>query len=351
MTFQEFAKSKRPEIEKKLLLFLKNVGGLDLSFWGSDLRNRFSDFVTKGKLLRGSLLMLSYEMFGGIPEKDAIILAAAIELFHSSFLIHDDIMDQDRERRGNPTFFAQYESLAATRHLRDVKRTGESLATCAGDIGFFLGFSLLNTISDEEVKQKLLQTVTYELTLVGLGQMQDVALGASGKIPTEEEILQVYRYKTARYTFSLPLILGAILAGKDEKTLEKLTKLGEYIGTIYQIKDDELNLFGDKKETGKPVGSDIREGKKTLYWFYLSRLTEKTTVKQLSKIFGQINATDEDIRFVKKLIENQGIQQAIDKTVTLLSHQFREQTITLTSNNESKGILMKLLTYSLSRKN
>ncbi|MDP3941223.1 MAG: polyprenyl synthetase family protein [bacterium] len=350
MTFQESAKKKRPVIEKRLQAFISEYAPLsEVSPWGEDVKKRLLAFVNGGKLLRGCLILLAHEMYGGKNETDAITLAAAIELFHSSFLIHDDIMDQDSERRGKPTFFAQYAVLANKQKLQDAKHTGESLATCVGDVGFFLGFALLNEVSDTKRKMHILQTISSELTLVGLGQMQDVALGAGNTTPTEEEIMQVYRYKTARYTFSLPLMLGATLAGASKKNISLLTNLGETVGLIFQIRDDELNIFGDEKITGKPIGSDIREGKKTLFYHYLFQKADKEMTHRLNNIFGNPALSTSDIAYVQECIKKTGVKKMIEEKKNKHQKQIIQEINRLEIEEGSTQQLHQLLELTLSR--
>jgi geranylgeranyl diphosphate synthase type I len=149
-------------------------------------------------------------------------------------------------------------------------------------VGFFLAFEMLSRLTSApgpggagsrrgsaaaappERAWKILGLWAKELTAVGLAQMEDVALGASSRTGGEKEILNLYRYKTARYTFSIPLATGAIAAGRGPETVSGLEELGEDLGILFQMKDDEIGIFGEEAEIGKPPGSDIEEGKQTL---------------------------------------------------------------------------------------
>ncbi len=223
--------------------------------WGADITERYRTFTLGGKMIRGCLTILGYEMFTNQSSDEVVKTAAAMEIFQSALLIHDDIMDRDTMRRGAKTIFAQY----GESHF------GESMGICAGDIGFFWGFSLLAQVNvDPNIKTAILSTIAAELTKVGVAQMQDVALGYDEITPNEKTILNLYRYKTARYTFSLPLMVGAMLAGQSDKTVKTLEALGEDLGIIFQLKDDQLD-----------AESDLREGKKTLVGLYGEKRTDK----------------------------------------------------------------------------
>src|SRR5258708_9868215 len=127
-------------------------------------------------MLRGSLVLFLSECYTGKITEDAVRIASAMELFHSSLLIHDDIMDNDTQRRGYQTIFAQYQSLGEKKKLLDPRHFGESMGICTGDISFFLAFQLLSSIGDSSIKQRIIDVYMNEMISVGLAQMQDVYL-------------------------------------------------------------------------------------------------------------------------------------------------------------------------------
>ncbi len=247
--------SYRPRLHAFVRTFLENrtkkyrvVG-----FWSADAIGRLTSFILGGKAIRGSLALFAYDAFSkGKNTKNALPLAAALELFHAAFLIEDDVMDQDEMRHGKATIHRQYTKAGQTPHA------GESLAINVAGLAIFCGYDVL---SQSEGGAKLFGHVSRELAPVTIAQMHDVAPGAS---PNVEDILRTYRFKTARYTFSLPLSSGAILAGAPSSTVQRLEAVGEHIGILFQIRDDELGVGGNEKETGKPVGTDAREGRQTL---------------------------------------------------------------------------------------
>ncbi|HET6487239.1 MAG TPA: polyprenyl synthetase family protein, partial [Spirochaetia bacterium] len=232
--------------------------------------DRLRQFVLAGKMIRGGLVTVGLSLCRDGPSSRELHMAhqvgAAIELFQSGLLIHDDIMDRDLMRRGRATLFEQYSRDARQGGVNDWRHLGEALGTCVGDVAFFLGYELLGGLSPSPAALgRIIALFSRELAAVGIAQMQDVAWGADPSAqPGTDDILRLYRFKTGRYSFSLPLAAGAILAGAADSSIEALEALGECVGVIFQIRDDELGLWGDEKKTGKPVGSDIREGKKTL---------------------------------------------------------------------------------------
>lgn len=218
--------------------------------WGGDIIDRLIPFVTSGKTTRGSLAVYIYSLFKKDMTPEIYRVAAALELFHSGFLIHDDIMDQDSLRRGRPSLWEQYKTTSHDTHI------GISQAINAGDLCFFMAQELLTD-------SNALSFVARELQPVIIAQMQDMMSGKT-KSMSKDEVLSLYRYKTARYTFSLSMAVGATLAGTTKDNISLLERLGESMGLLYQIRDDELSVEGDSTVTGKPTGSDEKNTKQTL---------------------------------------------------------------------------------------
>lgn len=191
---------------------------------GSDLTDRVTDLVSRGKTIRGSLVLLAYSFTHDKPSEDAIRLGAALELMQTALVIHDDIMDHDDQRRGVPALHKQYNS--------------EALAMCTGDVLFFMAFELIGTLKTDEVTLgRIVRLFGREYQAVGVAQMTDVNKSAKTKL----DILDLYTYKTARYTFAVPLMLGATLAGTTKDMLKYLESYGVAAGVLFQIQDDRLD--------------------------------------------------------------------------------------------------------------
>jgi geranylgeranyl diphosphate synthase type I len=213
-------------IDAYLLRFLdsKKESFSQVNDFGPDIIDRIKKMAVAGKTIRGSLVLLSYCFTNEKPSEEAIKAAVAMELFQTALVIHDDIMDKDKVRRGLPTMHMQYKS--------------DALAMCVGDVLFFLAFELLGSMkTDATTLGRMIRLAGREYQAVGIAQMEDV----SGKAKSKERMLSLYTYKTARYTFALPLMLGAILAGTTKELLKYLESYGVSTGVIFQIRDDELD--------------------------------------------------------------------------------------------------------------
>jgi geranylgeranyl diphosphate synthase type I len=203
-----------------------------------------------GKMIRPALTILSAESVGG-EARSALKTAAAVELIHTFSLIHDDIMDQDEKRRGKPSVHVLW---------------GEPMAILAGDTLFSKAFEIVLWTEEDGVDSHLvlgaLQTLADSCVKICEGQAMDMGFAGCLDI-TEEEYLQMIYKKTAAL-ISAATRSGAILGGGDKKQLEALTEYGRLIGLAFQIHDDYLDVVSDEENLGKPVGSDIAEGKMTL---------------------------------------------------------------------------------------
>ncbi len=339
----------REPLQKYLQSYLKtqqkkysNVNG-----WSKDSLTRLSTFATSGKLLRGSFILFIADALTKNKTKDhtkILPAAAAVELFHSSILIHDDIIDRDSLRRGRKTIHTQYSDNAPS--STDAAHYGTSQAICTADAGFFLAFELL---SSNPSTAKALSLFSQEITKTIFAEMEDVHFAMSPQFPTQQAIEKMYLYKTARYTFSLPFQVGAVIANANPKTRKQLEKLGETLGLLFQLKDDELGLFGNPQKTGKPVSSDLREGKKTLYMYLLLQKATVTERKTISTIFGNKRCSPQEITYIQRLIQYKGIDHLITKRMQELSNKAYTQINHLPLSQQHKQTLYTLNQYLLTR--
>ncbi|MBO3101940.1 polyprenyl synthetase family protein [Cellulomonas fengjieae] len=217
-----------------------------------------------GKLMRPRLAVAAYLGLGG--RDDAVIapVAAAIEVLHTAMLVHDDLLDHDEVRRGRPNVAGATRARLEGRGVAERVVGDQVLAAglLAGDLAIASAFSLV--VSAPAEREALLRVVGLlaegiETTVVG--ELLDVTAALSS--PRDVDALAVAELKTAAYSGSLPLVVGAILAGAAEARIAQLAAVGSALGVAFQLTDDELGVFGDPAVTGKSVVSDLREGKRT----------------------------------------------------------------------------------------
>ena len=262
------------------------------------------EFLEGGKKLRGALTLLGYEMFGGAHKNTGLLASLVIEIVHAALLIHDDFMDRDDLRRGKPTIHKKYSKYG--------EHYGASMAVNIGDEGLFTAMNLLSSLDiDGEKKAYATKFLSRLLMETGLGQALDISYEKEKF--REEDILRLHRYKTAEYTISGPISIGAILAGASEKDLVKIKEFGIPIGIAFQIRDDELGLFGKEKELGKPVDSDLRESKATLLIIKAFESAKGADLEFLKFAWGNKNLSMKEIEKVREIIKRAGVIKYSEK--------------------------------------
>jgi geranylgeranyl diphosphate synthase type I len=363
MTLSDYSISLRKDISASIVAELdaNKARGAGFSGDSAEIFSIMKAYVLSGKMLRGILACLGSELFsaGRGPSPEALRLATALELFQAGLLVHDDIMDKDDVRRGNPTMhkiFEQREARAESGkpaegfgEAIDFAALGEAMGICVGDMYYFIAWKLISDVSP-----RLGDRFSHELVDVCLAQIKDVRLGTHKAFPPLSEVLEVYAYKTARYTICLPLCAGAAIAGRSD-AIPALEELGLNLGLLFQLQDDYLGLFGDAEELGKPVGSDIREGKKTPFMILLAKKLGDDEKPRFNAIFGNHSIEQEDVDFVRDLVMNHGIDEelrALSRTYAKKSEaslaRLRGEVTGLDAG--MMAILEEFIRYSLERK-
>ena len=239
------------KIDKELELFFdKEIKEAKAPFLIETLKNLKEYSLRPAKRIRAILINYGYLIAGGKDEKEIFKTSIFIELIHNFLLIHDDILDQDKMRRGKPSLHVKYAEERSGEHY------GTSMAIVAGDMMEFLGRKILaeSNIADN-LKIRAIRKLNETLVSTAYGEMFEVQLKEklkNGGTVKEDEILDVYKTKTAFYTFVGPLQIGAILAGGNDELLKTLEKIGIPMGVAFQIKDDMDDAEKDKKE-GQPT--------------------------------------------------------------------------------------------------
>lgn len=307
-----------------------------------DAIEKLEEYIEGGKKVRGALTVLGYKALGGKKEKDIIPVSAAAEIIHSSLLIHDDFIDHDEVRRGKPTMHRVYAKGKSDHY-------GASIALIIGDVGLFLGHGLVaGSNFDPKERINALQELDRLLINTGYGQILDVTFDEKEYLKWEE-IFKVRKLKTADYTFTLPLKIGAIFAGAKVKSLKAIESYGEPVGIAFQIKDDILGVFGDSKITGKSSESDIKAGKKTFLFAKAKEMASKKDKQFLEKWYGSNDLTKKRIEKIREIIKDSG---ALDYSVGLarkLIDRGKKNISEITKDESYKKILEDLADFMIQR--
>ncbi|BCL13467.1 polyprenyl synthetase family protein [Micromonospora sagamiensis] len=222
-----------------------------------------------GKRIRPTFAWLGWIGAGGDPHDPvatAVLSACAgFELLHASCLIHDDIIDASRTRRGHPAAHVTYAERHRTRRFSgDPDAFGTGTAILIGDLALIWADVLVREAGlPADAHARVSPVWSAVRSEVVYGQLLDLINQASG----DEDIdaaLRVDQYKTASYTVERPLQFGAAIAGAEADLVAAYRAFGADIGIAFQLRDDLLGVFGDPAVTGKPSGDDLREGKRTV---------------------------------------------------------------------------------------
>lgn len=208
-----------------------------------------------GKRMRAALVAAGYEAFAPDGASACMPAMIAIELLQTYLLIHDDWMDHDDVRRGGPTVHVLLRERLGDPAL------GEAAAILAGDLasGWAQEALLESNVAPERALRAMKAYAKINVDVV-CGQLAEMTAGGATK-PANVET--VHALKTASYTVTGPLLIGAALAGADDARAVGLERFGRPLGIAFQLRDDLLGTFGDPSATGKPIYNDIRQGKRT----------------------------------------------------------------------------------------
>ena len=286
---------------------------------GDWLAAEMLDFACSGKMLRGALAHVGATLFAEQEEtrsEQALSLAASLELLQAGLLAHDDIMDHDETRRGKPTCHIRIRNKIVKEHpnidVHLAMAAAEAQGICIGDLFFFIAWKEIT-----RTPSHISSLVATEHAAVTLAQMNDVIMGYDKQFPSLDEIINMYRHKTARYTVALPLLAGASLSAPlDMSTAKLIEDFGEALGIIFQLQDDRLGLFGDEASIGKPVGSDIKEGKKTPYILLLQNRMTLEEHDHFNSIYKSSFISDDDIAWLRELIRAKKVDESVQTLVS-----------------------------------
>lgn len=256
--------------------------------------------VNGGKRLRPFLTITSNTLFNG--KMDIILpLAAALEITHNFTLIHDDIMDNDESRHGVVTVHKAY---------------GLPAAILAGDLLIVKAFHLIVESAkaglDENKALRIIENLAKTCIDISEGQMVDISLANDKTFSSMNYYIKMISKKTG-VLFKSACEIGALAGDANEDDIKNLADYGMNIGIAFQLIDDLIGVAGDPSLTKKPVGNDIREGKKTLPILLAMNNVNENEKREMLQVFGKKDAKNEEINNVVNIIVNSGIDTQVRK--------------------------------------
>lgn len=259
-----------------------------------------------GKRVRPRLCLTAYALYKDSFTEEILSPAAAVEVFHSFTLIHDDIMDKADVRRGVPTVYRKWD---------------ENTAILSGDVMSIESYRMIAKAPAKAVPA-VLELFSTTAAQVCEGQQYDMDFENLDQVPMED-YLKMIGLKTA-VLIACSAKMGAIIAGASEKDAELLYRFGYDLGIAFQIADDWLDTYGDPKVFGKAIGGDIVNNKKS--WL-LTRALEKAGTERFAEALAMPVGTEEEkqakISAVKAIYEELGIGDEAMKEI----QRFHEQAL------------------------
>lgn len=284
-------------------------------------------FQRGGKRTRAKLVLAGFTLAANARryEKDfehVPYLAAAIELFHASALIHDDLIDHSPTRRGLPASYVTFaEAHRRASMLGNSDEYSHGAAVLLGDYVLTRAYALLEEccIGLKDTVQARLRAIFHAMTSeVVFGQFADIT---NEQLPWEAfdrdglaMATSVMEHKTVSYSVASPLLLGATLGRASHSIDEALANLAHPLGLAFQLRDDELGIFGDPEVTGKPACGDVIEGKRTVL-MYLTRAASSAQEKAwLESLVGK-DLSEADVSALREHIRDCGAYERHEEMI------------------------------------
>lgn len=311
-----------------------------------------SDFtLASGKRIRPALVYYGFLAMGGKNGEEIVEVSAGMELVHTFLLIHDDIIDRDEKRHNVPTVHEIYKKIGKKNGFsKDNEHFGNSMAIIVGDMAAAMANEIIfNARFSPGIIIRALDKIQKIVYATIPGEMLDVIFENRGGA-TEKEILAMFEAKTSRYTFEGPLQLGGILAGCQEKDLKVFSRYSLPLGKAFQLQDDILGIFGEEKTLGKPVGSDIIEGKQTILLIKSLQNGSRSQKEMLKKLLRKKDLTKEELGIFRGIVRETGsleyCQNLAKKFVGESLEALKEMDF---KNQESQKFLEEIAKFIISR--
>lgn len=300
-----------------------------------------------GKKLRPVLAWLGGRAAGRPGSERALTgLGVALELFQAAALIHDDVIDRSDTRRGQPSTHRWF-----ARHHRDSEFSGDSDhygmsgAILVGDLALswageaFSGAEAVAAAPSPAAREVFERMHTEVITGQYLDVLAEVIPPAESEAGAVGRARNVLTYKAAKYSTEYPLELGCSLAGGGAELQRALAAAGLPLGIAFQLRDDILGVFGDPEVTGKPVGDDLREGKRTELIAYGLHRSAATAAAELEAVLGDPALDDQDVAKSREILTRSGARAAVEREIAQLAEESERSRAELSSLGVDEDVL------------
>lgn len=317
LTSDEVKTAINQRLEKFFTAKQRQAAKIDHQY--EDLIGKMQDLIVRGgKRMRPYLAYLGYAGSGGQDSEKLLDAALALEVLHNFLLIHDDIMDRDFHRYGGLNIAGLYKRQFGEQFEdHQSEHLGSGLALLAGDINLSFVYDIITTSDfDATTRLELIKQVNQIIFIEGGGQQLDF-LAPLRQMVEEADLFKIYEYKSGRYSIQMPLEFGVCCSGA--KAID-FSDFARPVGISFQLADDLLGMYGDEAQTGKPVLSDLREGKRTVLMMHGLRQGSEAQKRILQQHLGNPAADMDDLEETRNVLNDIGarsyVQELCQKMVT-----------------------------------
>lgn len=354
MKVPEYLNLYKPKINNSIkIIYEKKLSEVKNTFLRDYYNELLDYFLVGGKRLRPLICIATYNAFK--PERDDKIVfpSIGVEFLHNASLIHDDIIDKDDFRRNNPAFHYRFKQYHSKLSLKKINREdfGNSVGIVGGDAAFIFG---LEAFFDNEfnLHQNLTAIKYYEQAFKEITNGVLIELDMVNRESIRlREYIEMISLKTGAL-IEKSMLIGANYAIVEDKYLQHISKYAINLGIIFQMTDDILGSFGDKKITGKPINGDIKEGKKTCLLIHALENLDSHKRERILGLVGNPNIKEEEVHEVKDLIVEAGAVDTCRNLVNEYAQFARNQLneIFPIINQSEVEFFENLLKYVIERK-
>ncbi len=330
----------------------------------------FTHINSGGKMLRGVLANMGYYISGGTDVAYADELALSLEIFQSSILIHDDLLDHGNTRRGKETVHVRIFNdfnISNAKVLEDspdiMKDLTNGVSVALGYLGLYMAYEkLIKEYGDNPNLVRLLHEYNDMVIKTVEGGIMDVIVPFQERykeqvpflnpkeIDPYELIEQLALLKTAYYTTMGPIILGMILNGAPQSQVDVVSNIMLDTGLAFQIQDDILGIYANWEDLGKDIGGDVEEFKQTFLYVFVKK-NNPQALDELQKYYGKSNITFDDVKRVQDIFDETGAHKFAEDKMNF--HYNRAKSNLEKSDflsDEAKSLILGFILYLEQRK-
>jgi geranylgeranyl diphosphate synthase type I len=354
MKFSEYAKNYIKKINIAIQsIYDKKLADVNNPFLHAYYYELKAYFLSGGKRIRPLLCIATYNAFEKDKDDKIIMPSVGVEFLHNASLVHDDIIDKDNFRRGNPAFHYRFQNYYENYKLKKMGKVdfGNSIGIIGGDSAFFLGLDSY-LYNDFEADLNLNAIYHYQNAFIKIsnGVLIEIDM-INRKNLTIEDYIQMISLKTGAL-LEKSILIGANYARVDKKYQTLLSAFGINLGIIFQIIDDILGTFGDERTTGKPTDGDIREGKKTCLLIEAYNKLSHDDAHYLHQLIEKQEITDSEVNQIKELYLKADVINSCNKLAKKFYQEANESLHQLKSgiNEPEYEFFEDLLNFVINRK-